>query len=344
MWIIPSNHPLYSQFAQVVVESKSELREQLDHFGAYSVIKNGKPETLSNLPFMWKSNPLSPTIWLRKWSKVYWLPLLFGRTLKHSHGGYFGIKYASSLEDIHASPSVQPESSSELMIRDTSTHISNTESMQLNLFAASSKTSATTSISDTERSDILWKRLVTRLKREYSRRKKLARHTYANAYSSSPWPTPTAQNRVRDEETLQKCLAFRKANANQNTVPLYLEEKVRLWKTPISSELEGGKMKILIGKDGRYKLRDQVMELAWPTPSARDWRSGKSNQHEKNSRPLNEVAFHQDKGNTSKDGNILVLNPAWVLQLMGTTLQKTFFAWREMPSLSSNLNSPLEHS
>jgi hypothetical protein len=39
-------------------------------------------------------------------------------------------------------------------------------------------------------------------------------------------PTPTAVNRVRSPETMQKCADFRKRNANQNTVPLYLEETV----------------------------------------------------------------------------------------------------------------------
>ena len=51
------------------------------------------------------------------------------------------------------------------------------------------------------------------------------------------WPTATATNRVRNETTMAKCAAFRKRNANQSTVPLYLEEKVRLeqakaWPTP----------------------------------------------------------------------------------------------------------------
>lgn len=38
------------------------------------------------------------------------------------------------------------------------------------------------------------------------------------------WPTPTALDRPRSPETLDKCAAFRKANANQDTVPLYLGE------------------------------------------------------------------------------------------------------------------------
>jgi hypothetical protein len=31
--------------------------------------------------------------------------------------------------------------------------------------------------------------------------------------------------------------------------------------------------------------------VGWPTASARDWKNGKSNQHGKNARPLNEVAM-----------------------------------------------------
>lgn len=38
------------------------------------------------------------------------------------------------------------------------------------------------------------------------------------------WPTPTALNRPRSDETLEKRLAYRKAKAGQTTVPLYLEE------------------------------------------------------------------------------------------------------------------------
>ena len=46
----------------------------------------------------------------------------------------------------------------------------------------------------------------------------------SHALAAETWPTPTATHRVRDEETLAKCAAFRKRNANQNTVPLYLAE------------------------------------------------------------------------------------------------------------------------
>lgn len=43
---------------------------------------------------------------------------------------------------------------------------------------------------------------------------------------TATWPTPTAVDRVRSEETLAKCAAFRLRNAGQKTVPLYLGEVV----------------------------------------------------------------------------------------------------------------------
>jgi hypothetical protein len=60
---------------------------------------------------------------------------------------------------------------------------------------------------------------------------------------SDAWPTPTALSRVRNEETMEKCLKFRQSNG-QTTVPLYLEERVNIeensrpesWLTPRANE------------------------------------------------------------------------------------------------------------
>ncbi len=78
-------------------------------------------------------------------------------------------------------------------------------------------------------------------------------NTHGNRQES--WPTPTALNRVRDEETMEKCLKFRQGNG-QTSVPLYLEEKVNLeeksWRTPSSSD------------------EDAKKEANWATPQASD--------------------------------------------------------------------------
>jgi hypothetical protein len=78
------------------------------------------------------------------------------------------------------------------------------------------------------------------------------------------WPTPTALNRVRDEETMEKCLKFRQGNG-QTSVPLYLEEKVNLeeksWEMPTGGHRQ---------KDGSMtpKLDQQVK--SWAKPQASD--------------------------------------------------------------------------
>lgn len=101
-----------------------------------------------------------------------------------------------------------------------------------------------------------WKAKATPSGRPYSAHTASAHRTSDSGCGS--WPTPTATDRVRDEETLAKCAEFRKRNANQNTVPLYLGE---------------------------------VAQMApWPTATTRDWKSGASNLHGENARPLNEVA------------------------------------------------------
>ena len=375
MWIIPKNHSLHSAFATDLVDSTEDWNEELQHYGTHTKEKKGINLELSNMPLFWKSSPLPPTIWQRKWSRVWWLQRLSGLILKHSRTKAFTEKYTSSLEDILASHFHKPGYRTESMIHDISSLSLNMESTQLDLFSASSKMSPTTSTSDTKKFDGEYQALVTKLKRTYSLRSKWAHHILENVFSSSPWPTPTALNRVRDEETLQKCLEYRKNKANQNTVPLYLEETVNKWATPITSNGGSNNNSKAVKEDGHgtnlkgavenwttplasspnRKTKFQqggtplpVQVQQWTTPSSRDWKDtqGMEMQRKDGRTRLDQlprqVFFQQDKEDTSTNGKNLVLNPGWVLQLMGTTLQKTFFAWQEMPLLSSRPSSPSE--
>lgn len=47
------------------------------------------------------------------------------------------------------------------------------------------------------------------------------------------WPTPVVLNKPRSDETLERCLAVRKAKAGQNTVPLYLEDLASRLSLPV---------------------------------------------------------------------------------------------------------------
>ncbi len=84
------------------------------------------------------------------------------------------------------------------------------------------------------------------------------------------------------------------------------------------------------------------------TPSARDWKDTpgmtaerKDGASRNDQLPRQVFSLHSEEIR-SIIGKRPVLNPAWVLQCMGTTLQKTFFAWREMPSLNKQRNLPSE--
>lgn len=60
--------------------------------------------------------------------------------------------------------------------------------------------------------------------RSGSRSGELLNNSLAPYVTNNIWPTATAVNRPRNDETLAKCGAYRKAKAGQTTVPLYLEE------------------------------------------------------------------------------------------------------------------------
>jgi len=79
------------------------------------------------------------------------------------------------------------------------------------------------------------------------------------------WATPTSVDRVRDEATMEKCAAFRKRNANQNTVPIYLGEQAQLasWPTPQVDNFRSR------GGDRKHEMgMDQIARsiAPWPTP------------------------------------------------------------------------------
>jgi len=341
MWIIPSNHPLYSAYAPECVASKEEL----------NLLSDQLEQSL-----MWRSKPLSLKTWSDKWSRVYWLPHLFGRTLKPSHQNNFTEKYTASLADIPASHFQLPEKEAEEKIPVTSGPTSNQWSGQLDLFGASSKTSPDILPSDTEKSDQTWNNLVTRLKKEYSQRKKLALLTRESDCSSSQWRTPTvAETHNQDYSTqiyLQNQVKWTTPTANDNNrstkyqqggTALSMQVKEN-WKTPQANDGEGGIMYEKTG-DGHFKLRDQVH---WPTPRSSEWKGtgpkGSKSQKYRLEKHYLDATVEETDGqpspeNPNTNGKRLVLNPAWVLQLMGTTLEKTFFAWREMELLNKQQNS-----
>lgn len=288
MWIIQNNHPLKQCLsAQAFVESKEELSEVSD---------------LTN-SCMWKSKPLSLKTWSQKWKRVFWLPLLFGRTLKQSHRNYFETRLIFLLLDTRASLSAQPVSEKELMIQDTSFHISQGQLTLFGLPSASSRMLEVTSQWGSEKSLKNWNAWVTECIGEYSVRRKQAQLTREKEFlswqSGEKWTTPIS------------------SDSNRNTKFAQGGAVLKGWKTPSTQECEGGEMKELRG-DAKYKLRDQVN---WGTTQYQDPDSLNRHGNPRGSYPER-------------------LNPAWVCQLMGITFEKTFFAHLETPSIHQQQNLP----
>lgn len=292
MWILPNNHPLYSAFAQDRVASKEDLSELSKLF-----IGNRWWSAL-----MWKSKPLSFGTWLNKWNRVYWLPHLFTRMLKPFAENSFMEKYTESLAVIPVNRSALQDKEMETAILDTFGRIYQNSLNQLSLFSASLKMSPDISQWDLEKFIEAYEIWGMLLRRESTQRRRLAHLTKEKGFLSShlKWPTPRARDHKSAEGT----------EITRNARPL--NEAVKNWPTPISSEVRQGYQNRQNGKKGSQEsLTTKVID-------------GLPNQV-----------------NLNSIGKPLVLNPEWVFQLMGTALERTFCEWREMPSLNKRRNSHL---
>lgn len=89
------------------------------------------------------------------------------------------------------------------------------------------------------------------------------------------WPTATATERPRSDETMAKSAAYRKRKAGQTTVPLYLGEAAALWPTPASRDFKGVD-RTDIDRGNARPLNEVVAH--WATPRATDGEKGGPNQ------------------------------------------------------------------
>jgi hypothetical protein len=139
-------------------------------------------------------------------------------------------------------------------------------------------------------------------------------------------PTPTAAN----YGSCQGGSAGREGQKNRPS--LHSMARHAMWPTPTVKGNHNRKGLTAKSGDG---LATAVKK--WPTPTARDWRSGKASQAtlDRNSRPLNEAVQQSDGG---------ALNPTWVEWLMGWPLGWTdcapletdrFQQWRQSHSVNS---------
>jgi len=349
MWIIPSNHPMYSAFAPDFLASKED----------WNVLS-----AKSKLSLMWKSKPLSVQTWLHGWKRVFWRQPLSGRMLKPSRQMDLEIKYTESLADIHASHLVLPDTKKEIKIHDTFGRIYFRTLKQLDLFGASLKMSEPTLHWDMTKFTEDFQTLVTQLSAESSQRRKSAHHMRENAFLSLPlekitWSTPVSAMNGHYSENLEKSprnsmslatqvtvknwqtprlpLGGRSGPAEMNRNAPALEAQVEMtkkWATPRASPNENRQTKLspsqMKGKNG-MNLATQVN---WPTPRASEYKGTGPIGSDTYNHGIDRGYLHAmvesfgqaDQGKNNTNGKKREqLNPAWVAQLMGTALKKTFF-------------------
>jgi len=309
MWIIPSNLPLSSLSALEFLGSSEDLNE------------------LASIPVSWptwKSKPSSLQTWLRAWKRVYWIQPLFGRMLKPSMHDLFVAEYTASLAVIHAPDNPLPGYEKATSIKDSFGRLYGELSRQPYLFGASLKTWMTTLQERIRLFNAAYTIWVTGLKQEYSARKKLALHMREKDCSFSRWPTATAMGTEQEPNKLLERAARMKVRNN--------------------------------GKNGtKYSGNGCGMSLGmavknWATPAARDWRAPHAQNSESflnrldHSRGVNlveqlqRISLHHLDMHSSHGKSLVRLNPAWVAQLMGTTLEKIFFVPLAIQWLSKQQN------
>ena len=253
-------------------------------------------ERLAASSVQWRGKPLPPQAWSRRWKLGGFIRHLSGLTCSPSTLDRGAALFISSLRATHAKKTALPENMPEVMGYGSSPPRSSGLPANAGLIVSSAKTCRGMLTDSLQLSSQHWKGWATALRQEYSVRPKPAIPCGAKDCSSWPsartsdtngagmhgdggmdlrtaattWLEPDATNRVRDAETLAKCAAFRKANANQNTVPLYLAEVAREWMAPRASDAQ----------HGGPNQRDSAGNPALPSQSAQ-WHVPRANDPEK---------------------------------------------------------------
>ena len=276
MWIIPNNHPLYSQCVQGMVGSREDFLGLLET----------SPHSL-----MWRSKPSPAKTWSRRWKRERWLQLLSGRMLKRSQYSDFMGALISYLAATPVNRSLMQEQGwTTLTTQGISGLTSGELSELLSRSCVSSRTSRDILIGGSDKSLKIWKRKVTEQRGAYSQRRKQAHLMCANEFlswatkalnGSTIWPTPTVD-----------CENQRNRQYAQGGTSL---TEAAQWPTPT---VHGNTNKPGAGAKSGTGLSTAVK--TWPTPAARDWKDTPGMSKQRDHRELGRIdhlpraVFHYD--------------------------------------------------
>src|ERR1035437_5183539 len=334
MWILPKNLKESFHAAQGFGESSEDL--------------NGLASELS-LSCTWKSKHSSAPTWLGRWKRVYWLPHPFGRILQPSMPNLLVDWGTESLEATLARRFQTQEKDKGRTIRDTFTLLFQGLLKVPNPSGAYLKMLKGISRSDLKKSQKIYEAWAILLRQECIQRKKLAHPIEETASLFSQlntigWKTPGTQE--CNGGTMKKLTG----NAKYK-----LRDQVN-WPTPQARDSKNpdletsANFKLQTENGYTIDLNSQVLQkhlmadTSWPTPKGRDWKGASQRGVHQPGDALENMMQHlqatdgrqdQEKSNTTgkslEQSQKQTLNAAWVAQLQGTTLEKTFFVHMVTP-------------
>jgi hypothetical protein len=133
--------------------------------------------------------------------------------------------------------------------------------------------------------DLTWRVRVTGQKRSMFRLVVSTPRIEDRGYTG--WPTARTTDADKSVRTFQGSVNEMKRKGGPQDLPCAAQ--LTGWVSPTRQDASRGSLPPR-PQDTGVPLSQQAALTCWPTPSARDWKGGKSNQHGKNARPLNEVA------------------------------------------------------
>ena len=255
-----------------------------------------------------RSKVLPVQTWSRKWKLDAWMQLLYGRTLKPSHGTSFETEWTSSLEATPVSHSVQPVTEKEKTTQDTFGRGSQMELGFSDQNSVCLKMLKDTFRWDSPQSSVTWRSLVTLRRGEYSQRLSAARHTSESV--SLSWPTAA----TRDHKGGYEGGRIRDGRVSMDTldvaVQAYTEGGILAasWPTPTVQEA---------GKIGNQANHGQVALSNHPAIRGCVEREKLEKSRYGQAVPVNRSTYGNRPESLETPKQNLKLNSRWVEALMG---------------------------
>ncbi len=274
----------------------------------------------SHLSFTLSAKPMRQRSWRRAWTTKPWLRRLSGLTLTPSEAQNAAITFAkqqaaegwnSCSAEFPASPTPSPDDSLAQKILATYGRpcVASLSRTHRSLRCSLRMSQGCLPLAGLNASSQNWKTWISSVRLACSRRRKLALRIAGSGCSS--WRSPME----RDHHP------HGISEANKHTPQILLSHEVEMWQTPIPPESPQTRKQVgaterepLLPKQAeRWKTPHGMAntdatgkvggagggEFAlqannWPTPAARDHKSGEASQEtmDSNARPLNEVACH----------------------------------------------------